>query len=115
MVEANLAVAAEQRKAAYDHRASSRTLRVGDMVWFISPNSRKFVTQVGGGLKRQIRQEPLKVELTDSRCSNVVHINHVRHRIMPKEISLTLHGRLVSTEDRPNGPPTAVLPTSAIP
>ena len=83
MVEANLAVAAEQQKTAYDERASSRIFQMGHTVWLSVPTTRKLDPKWEGGWKVKAIKNPISVELMDGRRAKVVHVNRICHRMVP--------------------------------
>lgn len=95
-VEANLAVAAEHQKSAYDQRTSSRTFHVGETVWLSVPTAGKLDPKWEGDWKVQSVKGPLNVEITDGRRIRVVHINRLRHRVVPgrRESSTSQHATL---------------------
>ena len=115
---ANLAIAAEQQKAAYDQRSSPRTLRAGDLVWLSVPTAGKLDPKWEGDWKVQSVKSPLNVELTVGRvpkwCISTAYVTHLaKHK--RGRFNRAPHGKLASNGDRPTGPPSTMPPTSAIP
>ena len=82
-VESKLTSAAAEQKRAYDKSSTQRSLKINDPVWLSIPTAGKLDPKWEGGWKVVASKGPVNVKISDGRRTKVIHINRVRHCIMP--------------------------------
>ena len=83
LVETNLVEAATHQKAAYDGHSTSRTFKVGDLVWLSVPNAGKLDPRWEGNWKITAVKSPVSMEISDGNRKKITHVNRLHHRFQP--------------------------------
>ena len=83
LVETNLAEAATHQKTTYDKHSTSRTFKVGDLVWLSVPTAGKLDPRWEGNWKITAVKSPVTMEISDGNRKKVTHINRLHHRVQP--------------------------------
>ena len=82
-VDTNLAAAAEHQKSSYDRNSTTRSFKIGDLVWLSIPTAKKLDPRWEGEWRVKSVKALLSVEITDGRRTQVVHVNRLHHRHQP--------------------------------
>ena len=83
LVETNLAEAATHQKTTYDKHSTSRTFKVGDLVWLSVPTAGKLDPRWEGNWKITAVRSPVTMEISDGNRKKVTHINRLHRRVQP--------------------------------
>ena len=84
-VEANLTAASHSPKYEYDKRSAPMpTYNVGDLVWVSIPTAGKLDPRWEGGWVVKSVKSPLSIEITNDKTAKIVHVNWLRHRLLPE-------------------------------
>ena len=83
-VETSLTEAATAQKQFYDRHTEERAFHPGDLVWLPIPTAGKLDPRWEGDWMIQEIVSPINAKISDGLRTRVVHINRLRHRVIPQ-------------------------------
>ena len=85
LVANNTDVAAQKQKSYCNKNSVTRTFSVGKPIWLSIPTARKLQPRWEGKWTVQEIRGPVNLKITDGKCTKVVYINRVQHRVQPQQ------------------------------
>lgn len=91
-VQKQTTTAARRQKQQYDVHAQERNFHVGDPVWLSIPTAGKLDPRWEGKWIIRAVKSPVNMEISDGQRTKVVHINRIRHRVLPQQLDSNMSG-----------------------
>ena len=99
-VETSLTEAATAQKQFYDRHTEERAFHPGDLVWLSIPTAGKLDPHWEGGWIQEIAS-PVNAKISDGLRTRVVHVNRLRHRVIPQRADAPLSPTHISDAWQP--------------
>ena len=100
-VETSLTESATAQKQFYDRHTEERAFCPWDLVWLSIPTAGKLDPRWEGGWMIQEIMSPVDAKISDALWTRVVHVNRLRHRVIPQRADAPLSPTHISDAWQP--------------